>query len=470
MPDEGEGDINFDYTQSAAESFYFAEAFSTASSFFQSYSEDIYLAETLSLSVESISEDNIYLVESVTNAISKLFRPFAASGEVPTIVEIFSKVGSFVRSHAEDIYVSEVFTKTFYSPDPALPFAESVSLSESSSLSFFSTPEEEVYLSEDLTKIADFTRSHAEDLYLTEAFTIEGEFIQSYSEDLYLTEAFTKVSSSSSPEDIYLAEAFSKEADFVRSADEDVYLSENFNRYLASNFAEDLYLSEAMSMSADFIRPQADSVYLSESMSKVGSFTRAHAENLYLSEIFNISSSLVDAHEDLFLAESLSKVGSFTRAHAENAYLSEAFSYDLQAFLAFQEALYLSESFSVGMIRRMSVLDVFYVAENMTRKTLKTLNDNAYLSEVLSMVFHHYIPPIGEFDDFVFDENFTKEHYAETIRAIERPFVVQVKSVPILLSVKGYQEVSDHANPTTWLVRATDSVKVAEAETHVHTT
>jgi len=63
-------------------------------------------------------------------------------------------------------------------------------------------------------------------------------------------------------------------------------------------------------------------------------------------------------------------------------------------------------------------------------------------------------------EDFHVAEAFSKEHYAETIRSMERPYITRIRSVPVIQSVKsvnnqvgykpiirairGYAEINEH--------------------------
>ena len=386
-PQEGGGIIHFDYTDSAAENFYFAEATS-----FQ-------------ITVATTAE-TIYLAENLT------------------------KVGSFVRAQ-ESVYLSEMIT-----------FGLTFSLAEN------------IYLAESMSKVGSFNRAASENIFISEAMGKKADFVRASSEDLYLSETFNYVHPTGVFERIYLAENMSKIGSFVRSQADDIYLEEvasvqtrmraypenvslseifNTKSFFGRSFSDDVFISESK-LEFDTGKALADEVYLADSTPQ-WDVSQVASSSVYIHEI--LAYQLGDRHwEDFVLRERIAKKTT-QKPVGENVYLAEV----------------------LHKTPKKRGADVFYVAEAKTQKTLKTLRDNAYLAERLRkrismasydedifLLEHEHVKPWKRFrEDAYLLEAFSYEHNTETISSFDHPSITEIKSIPVMATVLGFQGKGGHA-------------------------
>ena len=122
----------------------------------------------------------------------------------------------------------------------------------------------------------------------------------------------------------------------------------------------------------------------------------------------------------------------FTYSAAETFYFSEVQTLRTSKLLP-TEGVYLSESFLTSI--SLPASEGVYLSESFLTSISLPASEGVYLSE--SFLVSISLPAS---DGFSVDESFVKEHYVETIKSMERPYLTKITGSPIIKAIRGFQE------------------------------
>jgi hypothetical protein len=350
----------------------------------------------------------------------------------------------FVQTASENIYLTE-----FFSLGRFLSLENSIAISEDTTHSITKALTGEVFLTESMS--FEYGTAHSEAVYLSEQFSFTKQTVLSLEDTLELSEVLTKLIEVVYADNLYLSEEITKKMAFSHA--ENIYITEEMTEAVGKIYADALCLSEEIQM--DRGTTFLENLYLQETFTREIDQT-PYTEDFLITETYQNALSISGA--DVFNVTELTTFQTL-KTLEEEAYLDETFSMAKIFTRNFQEDVYLSEQFSIE--RPFWWAERVVLSEILTKRISISFHEELSLAEQFNFQMEILTDRLS-----VSTEEFSKEHYAETIKSMERPYVVQVKCTPVLLGVRGYREVSDHADNITWLVRASDSVETTESSTH----